>query len=350
MTEIHIETLQLTKSYGGPTAIRQLDLKVHKGQILALVGPSGSGKTTLLRLIAGLEAPDSGQIILDNQVVSEPNGVVPPEYRRVGMVFQNHALFPHLTVQENIAFGLHGLAPASRQARITAMLQLVGLDKNRNRYPHELSGGEQQRVALVRALGPEPLLLLLDEPFSSLDVGRREKMRREVHRVLRALRTTAIFVTHDQEEALFMGDRLGILRDGCLEQLGSPEEIFHAPATRFVAEFMGQTDFLVGEITPEGIQTEIGLVRQPLDLRPGTRVELALRPDDVDFSLNGCQEARIVGRHFKGTYQLYRLQLASGQFLHSTQPHTLSLQPGTPVTVELNPGHDLSCFYQGQAV
>ncbi len=350
MTETNVETRELTKLYGGSPTISALDITVQKGHILALVGPSGSGKTTLLRLIAGLEQPDAGQVILSGNVVADHDQFLPPEKRRVGMVFQEYALFPRLTVADNVGFGLDAMTRSDRQERVLEMLAVVGLAGYTHRYPHELSGGERQRVALARALAPEPVILLLDEPFSSLDADRRLQVKEEVRGILKQLGATAIFVTHDQEEALYMGDRLGIMNKGCLEQIGTPEAVFHAPVTRFVAEFMGQTDFLSGETTPEGILTDLGLVRQRVDLPVGEQVELAVRADDVDFSLGGANGAEVVARQFTGPSNLYRLRLTSGQVLHTLQPHTRVVSLGTPVHVSLNPGHPLTCFHQGRAV
>jgi ABC-type Fe3+/spermidine/putrescine transport system ATPase subunit len=213
-------------------------------------------------MIAGFEQPDAGEIYLDGRRVAGPDGFVPPERRGVGMVFQEYALFPHLNVAENVAFGLVGKDRRVKALRVAEMLALVGLSGYGERYPHELSGGERQRVALARALAPNPVLVLLDEPFSSLDADRRALVREEVHGILKWAGATAVFVTHDQEEALVMGDRLAVLRQGRLEQVDGPDVVFHNPATRFVAEFMGQTDFLPGRVTPEGIRTEVGLLPQ----------------------------------------------------------------------------------------
>ncbi len=350
MSDTTVEARNLVKSFQGEMVLDELTLSVKRGQILALVGPSGSGKSTLLRLIAGLEYPDSGQVVLQDRVVADQEQFLPPEQRQIGMVFQDYALFPHLNVHENISFGLARLAPKARFEKVERLLDLVGLANQGHKYPHELSGGERQRVALARAMAPEPIILLLDEPFSSLDADRRIQMREEVRGILKNLGVTAIFVTHDQEEALFMGDQLGIINKGRLNQIGTPEEIFHQPATRFVAEFMGQTDFLPGETASEGILTDLGLVRQTTVLPVGAQVELAVRADDVDFSLEDPNGAEIVARQFKGSANLYRIRLESGQILHTAQPHTRIVPPGTRVKVQLDPGHPLTCFYQGRAV
>jgi iron(III) transport system ATP-binding protein len=349
---IALEIRNLSKSFDGNEypAVCDVSFSLDKGEILALVGPSGCGKTTTLRLIAGFEQPDAGEVSIGDRVVAGRKSFVPPEQRGVGMVFQEHALFPHLTVNANIGFGLSRLPKGEARKKTDAMLNLLGLQRLADRYPHEISGGERQRVALARALAPQPIVLLLDEPFSSLDADLRSQVREEVRVILKAVGATAIFVTHDQEEALFMGDRLAVFSQGALEQIGSPEEIFHTPATRFVADFMGQTDFLIGIVTENGIQTEIGLLPQWMDLTPGEEVEVAVRADDVTFDPDKDGKAIILARYFKGAMNIYRVRLSSGRIIHSHQPHTLILKPGTPVNVRADPGHALACFFNGKAV
>lgn len=342
MSQIAVECIGLSKYYGDVLAVQNLNLTVHKGEILALVGPSGCGKTTLLRMIAGFERPDAGKVVLQGQVVANGARFIPPEQRGVGMVFQDYALFPHLTVAQNVGFGLNGRP--GKGASIAAHLEMVGLNGYASRYPHELSGGERQRVALARALAPQPVLVLLDEPFSNLDADRRGQVREEVRLILKDADATAVFVTHDQEEALTIGDRLAVLNQGWLAQIGVAEEIFHRPATRFVAEFMGQTNFLPGEVTRAGILTEIGLIPQKIPLPIGEMVEVVLRPDDVDFAPQAGACATIQARHFKGAMNVYRLCLPSGRLLHSHQPHTRILTVGASVNVVANPGHELSWF------
>ncbi len=342
----------LTRSFatGERPAVDHVSFTVPPGEILALVGPSGCGKTTTLRLIAGLERPDDGVIRINGRTVAGPGVFLPPEQRRVGMVFQDHALFPHLTVAQNVAFGLAGRPAAEVRARTDEMLALVGLEHLRHRYPHALSGGERQRTALARALAPSPLVLLLDEPFSSLDADLRGEMREQVRAILKAGGVTAVFVTHDQEEALYMGDRLAVFQHGRIEQIGAPEQIFHASATRFVAEFMGDSDFLPGRTSPAGIETPLGLVSQPLALPPGTPVELALRGDDVSFDVNPAGNGIIVQRFFRGAANLYRLRLDSGHILHAQMPHTVLHPAGTRVRVYISAGHPLAVFSGQRAV
>ncbi len=342
MNPIAVHCENLTKSYRNVRAVQGLDLTLRQGQILALLGPSGCGKTTTLRLIAGFEKPDAGRIDIGGRVVVGPYHFVPPEQRRVGMVFQNYALFPHLSVAENVAYGLN--RREHPRARVREVLALVGLSDVYARMPHELSGGQQQRVALARALAPRPNVLLLDEPFSGLDAGLRDQVREDVARILRESGASVIFVTHNQEEALFIGDRLAVLDAGRLEQVGTPEEVFGAPATRFVAEFMGKTDFLPGEVTAKGIHTEIGLLDQRVRLPIGAPVEIAFRPDDVKVIADPDGSARITERHFKGAMNMYCVRLPSGRMVHSYQVHTLMLAPGTAVRALADPGHALACF------
>jgi iron(III) transport system ATP-binding protein len=262
----------------------------------------------------------------------------------VGMVFQDHALFPHMTVFENIAFGLRGKKASEIKTTVGEMLHLVGLLLLSKRYPHELSGGERQRVALARALAPRPVLLLMDEPFSSLDADLRIEMREHVRNILKSMRTTVIFVTHDQEEALFMGDRLAVLQKGQLEQIGTPEEIFHGSNTRFVAEFMGNSDFLKGRVVPGGIQTEIGMLNQKVDLSKESRVEIAIRADDIDFEVDGSGNSLIMERFFRGAFNLYRLRLDSGEVLHAVNDHTRILPVGTRIRTFIKAEHPLTVF------
>ncbi len=343
MTANALALNNVSKTYGVDIGVHNLNLELAQDHILALVGPSGCGKTTTLRLIAGFERPDVGSIHISDRLVADPFQTTPPEQRGIGMVFQEHALFPHLTVGDNVAFGLRR-RDASRTERVRFMLALVGLEALAHRFPHELSGGERQRVALARALVPQPALVLLDEPFSNLDADLRLKMREEVRVILKGIQTPAIFVTHDQDEALFMGDQLAVMHAGRIEQIGEPETIFHVPETRFVAEFMGETDFLEGEVKTDGIQTEIGLVRQEVGFALGTPVELALRPDDVSITPKVGAASLVLARRFTGALNVYRLRLPSGRLLHAFAPHDVIYQPGTPVEIALSARHKLACF------
>lgn len=344
MTPFALHCQDLSRTYGTFRAVQNLSLTVNPEEILALVGPSGCGKTTTLRLIAGFELPDRGSIDLNGRTVASENWGLPPEKRAIGMVFQEAALFPHLTVFENTIFGLNGARMEKKLARGEAMLELVGLRDARNKYPHQLSGGERQRIALARALSPHPELLLLDEPFSNLDAELRHNLREDVRAILKNAKISAVFVTHDQEEALYMGDRLAVMRQGAIEQIGTPEEVFGCPATRFVAEFMGDAQFLSGVVTHEGIQSEAGLVQQASHLPVGTSVDLAVRADDLTFLIDPNADVVVQERIYKGMLTVYKLKLHTGKILLSMQPHTSNIKAGTPVRILVEPGHPLACF------
>jgi iron(III) transport system ATP-binding protein len=327
---------EVTKRYAAdqPPAVNGLSLSVDEGEIVALLGPSGCGKTTTLRLIAGFEAPDAGTVTLRGEVIAAPGRLVPPEARGIGIVFQDYALFPHLSVEDNVAFGLDRLDRAARRARIGDVLDLVGLAGFGGRYPHELSGGQQQRVAVARALAPAPALLLLDEPFSNLDADLRAQMRDDVESILRNTGTTAVFVTHDQEEAFTLADRVGVLHQGRVEQLAAPEDVYHRPATQFVAEFVGAADFLPGLVTPEGIVTELGIFANREALPAGTPVEVMIRPDDISFTPRADGVGVIIRRFFRGSETLYCIRLPSGHRVHSSQPSASMVPTGTRVHAE----------------
>jgi iron(III) transport system ATP-binding protein len=340
----------LHKRYGPLPAVAGASFHLPAGNILALLGPSGCGKTTTLRLIAGFERLDAGEIHLGDELVAGPNRHLPPEQRRIGMVFQDYAIFPHLDVAENVAFGLTTRDAAARAARTNQLLNFVGLPGLGPRLPHELSGGQQQRVALARALAPDPRLLLLDEPFSNLDAALRAGVRAEVRDLLRQSHTTTLWVTHDQSEALDVGDLIAVMQNGRIEQLGTPEEVYLRPHTRFVAEFMGNTDFIPGRITPSGAaETALGPIPLQSSFPPGAAVDVALRPDDVDFTpvdrnTSGPANATIVSRQFLGIAYLYRLALAGGSIAHSWQPHQVDLEAGAPVQARLRPGNIAPAF------
>jgi iron(III) transport system ATP-binding protein len=338
----------LWKSYDSTTVVRDLDLSVRSGKITALLGPSGCGKTTILRLIAGLEIADRGTIEIGGRIVARDRMFVPPERRQIGMVFQDYALFPHLSVAENIAYGLPA-RNSDHSARVSELLALVGLSGMEVRMPHEMSGGQQQRVALARALARKPLVVLLDEPFSNLDADMRAQLREEMREILRHTPTTAVFVTHDQEEALFMGDEVAVMNAGRIEQVDAPEHIFQMPRTRFIASFLGRADFVPATVTPDGLLTEVGLIPLVAPLPPGSAVDVLVRADDVAIA-PAAGPGVVVARHFKGTHLLYRVQLPSGVVIHSVEDHNAPMQPGMRVAVTIDPGHPLVCFPNGEAV
>jgi len=341
MSKIAVKCIGLKKTFEDEGALTGLTLDLHQGEIIALIGPSGCGKTTLLRLIAGLTSPDSGSIIIGGKTVVGTGLFCPPEERRVGIVFQNYALFPHLTVAENVTFGVQD---DEKGEAARAILRLVGLSGSEERMPYDLSGGEQQRVALARALAPRPDVILLDEPFSNLDAGLRVRMRENVRAVLKVSGATAIFVTHDQGEALFIGDRVAVQNAGRIEQVDSPDVVFSNPATRFVAEFMGRTDFLPGMMTNEGVRTEIGLFQPTTDFPVGAQLDVVLRADDIGIETDHDSSAIVLARHFRGMDNVYRVRLPSGHIVHSQQKHTFHVAPTTPVRVIPNSGHALVCF------
>ena len=315
------------RCFASTVAVDGVSLELGAHELLALVGPSGCGKSTLLRLVAGLHHVDSGSISIAGTVVDDGRVAVAPERRQVGLVFQEHALFPHLTVAKNVAFGLRKMTPAATRARVTESLELVGLAAHAGRYPHELSGGERQRVALARALAPRPALMLLDEPFASLDPNLRSQIRADVVDILHAEGTPGVFVTHDQAEALAVGDRIAVMRAGAVEQLATPEAVFHTPANRFVAAFMGEASFLDN--------TDLAaLGAAPLDAATAM-----LRPDDITFVERPDGAAEVVHAEFRGSVWCYTLRLPSGTTVRSTRSHLRNTAVGARVTPELVPGH-----------
>jgi iron(III) transport system ATP-binding protein len=333
---IVIDAKNLSKRYNETVAVRSCDLQVAAGEILALLGPSGSGKTTLLRLIAGFERPDQGRITIAERIVVDVARAVwvPAENRGVGMVFQDYALFPHLTVAQNVQFGLRNSSKSERRARVTELLNLTELAHCAARYPHELSGGQQQRVALARALAPRPGVVLLDEPFNGLDPDLRPQMRKEIGAILRRLGTAAILVTHDQEEALGMADQIGVIRNGELQQVGSPEDIYYSPRTKFVANFVGHADFIPGMVSGSVIETELGTFPCPSDL-PGGRVKVMIRHEAVNTKPGGIV-ATVEERVFLGGEILYRLRLPSGASIHLEQRRPVHWPVGHQVPVEVH--------------
>ncbi len=330
--------------------VKGLSLMVMAGETMVLLGPSGCGKTTTLRLIAGFEQPDGGTVRIRGELVADRSRCLPPEKRGLGMVFQDYALFPHLSVAGNVEFGLQRLSRPERHRRVQEVLALVGLDGLAERYPHALSGGQQQRVALARALAPNPAVILFDEPFSNLDAELRQQMRAEVRRILRESGSTALFVTHDQQEALMLGDRVAVMRRGFVEQVDTPEHIFHTPHNRFVADFLGAADFLPAAVTPAGLETEIGLLPPADAIRPGQVVDVMTRPHDLALRPAGpgvVAHGVVEAAEFIGDNWQYRVRLPSGRSVRCLMPHTGLYAAGTPVQVVLSADHGLVCF-QGE--
>ncbi len=320
-------------------AVEHITFTVHQGEILCLLGPSGCGKTTILRAIAGFEPVTAGSIALSGQLVSSQSTLIPTEQRHIGMVFQEYALFPHLRVDKNIAFGLTHLSRAQQHAIVDDLLTLTGLRGLEHRYPHELSGGQQQRVALARALALRPVLLLLDEPFSNLDPDMASRMRQDLHALLRQTKTTAILVTHDHDEAFSMADRVAVLNRGRLEQFDTPEAIYHLPTTPFVADFVGQADFIPGVVANHLVTTEIGDFPNAQNLATGTQVVVMIRPDDIHIVPTKGADARILARQFKGSENVYTIQLPSGQIVHSSESSLSIYQAGTAIALRVVATH-----------
>ncbi len=328
-----VELRGVSKRYGRTVAAERVSFDIPPGELLALVGSSGCGKTTTLRLIAGLETPDAGEVLLNGRRVGWPGGGVPPEERRAGMVFQDYALFPHLTVKGNLAFALHGWKQAEKDPRIAAMLELVGLSAYSERYPHELSGGQQQRVALARALAAGPSVVLLDEPFSNLDAALRKEMRAEVRRILKDAGATAVFVTHDQEEALSIADRVAVMAQGRVLQIGDPRELYLRPVTRELALFLGEVNWVRGEAQGDMAHTPLGAIA--LSASAVGPIELGLRPENMDVTADPDGAATVVDVQFYGHDQLVALRLGDGPIWYARTWPRGDLRPGERVRVDL---------------
>lgn len=345
---VMLRCVGVTKEYFPSGAgAHDVSLEITEGQILALVGPSGCGKTTLLRVIAGLESPDAGAIEVDGRPVTATGIFVQPEFRSVGFVFQDYALFPHMTVESNIAYGLPRKAP-NREQRIDELLNLVNLSNRRNRRPHELSGGERQRVALARALAPAPKILLMDEPFSNLDPNLSARLQLEVREILHEAGITVVFVTHDQEAALSMGDVIAVMDQGRIQQIGAPDVAFHRPVNRFVAAFLGEADFIPAEPTANDsrVMTELGEAEVSGASRHDgdAELDLMLRPEDVSINMDDAGNGRVVARIFSGAFYAYNVELDSGRLCRAMASHANELEIGARVSLRIAAGHPLPVF------
>jgi len=343
-----LEVRNVSQAYGREVVVHDLSFTLAPGSIGCILGPSGCGKTTLLRCIAGFEPVTTGEISVGGVVVSRPGLVVPPEKRRIGMVFQDYALFPHLDIAANIAFGLRSMDERERGARVDELVTLVGLGGSLSAYPHEISGGQQQRVALARALAPKPDLLLLDEPFSNLDVDLRERLSLEVRDILNASGTTAVMVTHDQYEAFAMADEIGVMREGRIEQWDTAYNLYHRPVNRFVADFVGQGVFLPARVLNDHqVEIELGVLNGfiPHECQSGCDVcgkgcsaEVLLRPDDIIHDDASALQAEVVHKAFRGAEIMYTLKLGSGRKVLALVPshhnHTLGERIGIRLDVD----------------
>jgi iron(III) transport system ATP-binding protein len=344
-----LEVRALEHAYGEHEVVRNLSFALARGSIGCILGPSGCGKTTLLRCIAGFEPVTAGEIRLAGQVVSSPGRLVPPEKRRIGMVFQDYALFPHLTIADNIGFGLRALGPAGRRARVAELVKMVGLGESPDAYPHEISGGQQQRVALARALAPRPDLLLMDEPFSNLDVDLRERLSLEVREIIKASGATAVLVTHDQHEAFAMADEIGVMHAGRIEQWDSAYNLYHRPASRFVADFVGQGVFLPARVLNDRqVEIELGVLNgsipdqchQGCDVcGKGCSADVLLRPDDIIHDDTSGLRAEVVHKAFRGAEIMYTLRLGSGRKVLALVPSHHNHALGEHIGIRLDVDH-----------
>ena len=339
MSMLNVEQVEV--GYDDVIVVKQIDLMLNKGDIGCLLGPSGCGKTTLLRAIAGFEPVRNGRILIDGSSASTPMHTTAPEHRKIGMVFQDFALFPHLTIFDNVAFGIRHLERGEKKQRVAELLKLVGLPDFGKRYPHELSGGQQQRIALARALAPRPKLLLMDEPFSSMDVELREELATEVRKILKRENITAILVTHDQHEAFAMADKIGVMSHGELMQWDTGYNLYHEPSSQFVADFIGQGVFIEGKVNEDmSVQTELAMLegQLPEGSMPGSKVLVLVRPDDIIHDDCSPRKALIKEKVFRGANYLYTLELSSGtellSLVHSHHDHAVGEKLGIALEID----------------
>ncbi len=337
-----LELNAISQAYDSQLVVKDLSLILEAGEIGCLLGASGCGKTTVLRTIAGFEPLLEGEIRIAGEVVSCYNELLPPAKRRIGMVFQDYALFPHLTIFDNVAFGLRGTGRVELLRRTNEALELVGLYAEHKKYPHEISGGQQQRVALARAIAPRPALLLMDEPFSNLDVSLRERLSMEVRDILKENGTTALFVTHNQHEAFAVADRIGVMAGGEILQWDSAHDLYHRPVSTKVARFVGEGEMIAGLISSAGeITTGLGCLRGHLnDSRPiGSAVQLLVRPEDIVHDDESPLKAEVLRRSFRGANILYHLLLQNGERVQALVPSHCDHQPGEQIGIQPDVRH-----------
>lgn len=333
---------RISCSYNGRTVVDSLSLEINSGMLCCLLGPSGCGKTTVLRAIAGFEPLRAGEIRLNGEVISSPTRTLAPEKRGLGMMFQDHALFPHLNVNDNIVFGIQDQPRSAQQQEAGRLLELAGLSGYGERYPHELSGGQQQRVALARALAPRPKLLLLDEPFSNLDADLRTRLAINIRDSIKEQGTAALFVTHDQHEAFMMGERVGVMNDGHIAQWDTPLNLYHHPVNKFVGDFIGEGRFLSGRmVTQDSVDTPLGIITgKPNRLQtPGDQVDVLLRPEHLVIGGANGMDCEIVERAFCGAETLYTLRLNDSIEVLSLMPSDKDFTVGQTVKAAVNSDH-----------
>lgn len=333
--QLHLDNVSV--HYGQRLAVDEVSLTIEAGTIGCLLGPSGCGKTTLLRAVAGFENLSSGTITLHRRTLSTAGMTLAPEQRKVGMVFQEFALFPHLRVADNIAFGLQKMPTTQRQTRVQELLDMIGLLDAGQRFPHQLSGGQQQRVALARAIAPRPDVLLLDEPFSSLDIELRTQLAQEVRELLKRERITALLVTHDQQEAFTFADFVGVLESGRLQQWDTPYGIYHRPHTRFVAEFIGQGSLISARLQDGILQSSLGALGHS-EATADTQ-QVLIRPDDLIFDPDSTVKLRVVQRAFRGAEYLYTLITTHGERVYCMTPSHIEIATGAYLPVRLDVQH-----------
>ena len=342
MDTLQIDLKNISKHFGNVHAVNDISLKVQKGSILSIVGPSGCGKTTLLRLIAGFESPDRGELQIGGSPIWSKDYSMPVQERNIGMIFQDGALFPHLNVKQNIGFAV--------SENVDSLLNLVGLVGKETSMPHELSGGEQQRVALARSLAANPSTLLLDEPFSNLDIQIRRDIRTEVRSILKSYNVTAIFVTHDQQEASEMGDQIAIMKDGAIEQIGNPEEVYVNPQTEFTAKFFSQANLVDGTLQKKTLKTFISETDLSIDKNMNGNIKLVIHPNQLSIEsasdsnkMNGTVRKQI----FQGNEYFYTIELENKEIVNVLQSNKQPIEPNTPVKITYTPGKSVICFQEG---
>ena len=337
-----LELKRTTQAYGQQLVVNDLSLALTHGEIGCLLGASGCGKTTVLRTIAGFEPLLDGEILINGQSVSRKGFLLPPAKRRIGMVFQDYALFPHLSIFDNVAFGLRGMDKVDRIRCVNDALNLVGLRSEHARYPHEISGGQQQRVALARALAPKPQLLLMDEPFSNLDVTLRERLSMEVRDILKEYGTTALFVTHNQNEAFAVADRIGVMHQGEILQWDKAHNLYHQPASPQIADFVGEGTLIKGVVRGQDrVETGLGLLDGVMTeaMPDHTAVQLLVRPEDIVHDDDSPVKAEVLRRNFRGASILYTLQLANGDTVQALVPSHCDHQPGEKIGIQPDVRH-----------